>query len=284
MGGLNLTGQNDVNAYFLGRGKLWVAALSAGLPDANGWRDVGNVPEFALSMETERLDHQSSRSGLKVIDKSVVISQKANIQFALDQLSFDNLAMFLAGTTDTVAYTNPAIAGVTNEGGGSALKLGRWYDLIADNGQHAVDIAKANLSVREDPDGIPATLTQDVDYEVNEKWGMIRFLTASEGGGATEGNDWDFTLAADAGASVPQELKALKTSGQTVALKFIGENPANNDETIHCVFHQVQLSADGNLGLISDEYAQMGFAGVLEENVLADADSPYATIRWHAAA
>lgn len=279
MAGLNLTGQANTADYNLGRGILYLATLSNGLPDVNGWRDLGNCPEFNASVEVETLDHQSSRQGLRVTDKSVVVSQTVNLSFQLDEVNFQNLALFFSGAASQNALVNPAVAGVTNVALTSAVKLGRWYDLKDANGVRIYDITPGNLSVREDVDGTPATLVQGTDYTVDAKMGRIFFLTT---GGATEGEDVDFSLTADAGAVAPDEVKALTQTNVIAALKFISENPADNDRKTEYVFHQVQLRADGDFPLIGDEFTQMGFTAVAESNVLADPDSPICTIRTHA--
>jgi hypothetical protein len=63
------------------------------------------------------------------------------------------------------------------------------------------------------------------------------------------------------------------------ALKFISQNPANNDESTEYQFHQVSLKAEGDFAQISDEFSQMQLTGTAERNTTADADSPTLTIR-----
>ena len=83
MPGPNTLGTPQTDDYNLGRGILYFATLgSDGRP--NEYRDLGNVPEFNLSIEVETLEHQSSRQGLKVVDKEVVISQAVNVAFVVD--------------------------------------------------------------------------------------------------------------------------------------------------------------------------------------------------------
>ena len=79
MPGVNTTGVPNTNDYNLGRGIVYFSLLDTnGLP-TGGYRDLGNAPEFNVSFETETLEHQASRLGLKVTDKEVVISQKCKL-------------------------------------------------------------------------------------------------------------------------------------------------------------------------------------------------------------
>jgi len=284
MAGPNTTGKPNTSDYFLGRGVCYFAALDPVTSLPLEYRDLGNAPEFNISLEVETLEHQSSRNGLKVTDKEVTISQKVNVSLTLDEINFQNLAVFLSGSsagtsaTDNTGHLNPTYAGVTEREliPVGDVVLGRWYELRDANGNRCYDIAKANLTVK---DEAATTYSEGTDYEVNEEMGMIFLLTT--GSIAAGGSDGvDFSLAADSSADqyIP-EVKGLTSTSISGALKFIGENPADNDSKLEYQFHQISLKADGDFGLISDEYTQMTFTGIAERNVLADADSPTLTVR-----
>ena len=67
------------------------------------------------------------------------------------------------------------------------------------------------------------------------------------------------------------------------ALKFISENPAAGDHQYEFQFHQVSLKAEGDFGLISDEFTTMGFTAIAERNETAGGTaSPTLTVRTHA--
>jgi hypothetical protein len=284
--GPNTTGKPNTNDYNLGRGICYFAALDAN--DApTAYRDLGNATEFNISLEVETLEHQSSRSGLKLTDKEVIISQKVNISLTLDEVNFENLADFLSGSTagtsatDNAGHLNPAVAGVTEFEfiAPGEVVLGRWYDLTDSSGNRVYDIVKANLTVK---DEASTTYSEGTDYEVDEEMGRIFLVPTAQGGSiATGGSDGvDIALAADASADnyVP-EVKALTQTTIAGALKFIAENPADSDSKTEFQFHKVSLKAEGDFGLISDEYSEMTFTAVAERSVLADADSPTLTVR-----
>src|SRR5262245_43608037 len=138
--GKNTSGLPNTGDYVLGRGKVYGALIDTVTekPTAAGWRDLGNAPEFTLSLETEKLEHQSSMEGLKVVDKEVTLSQKMSIGFSLDEINDQNLSEWLSG--ETASHTNTAIAGFSNVTQSSAVVLGRWYDLVNGSGERAYDI------------------------------------------------------------------------------------------------------------------------------------------------
>lgn len=280
-GGLNTTGLPNTGDYNLGRGIVYVAELLLGVPDDAGWRDLGNAPEFNVTNEVETLEHQSSRQGLKVTDKEVIISQKVSLAFQLDEINFQNLALLFSGSSVSEPDINPAIAGFgpIDQTSVAGATLGRYYDIrdgIAQTGLRAYDIDKTLLTVNE-TSGAPVLLVEDVDYTVDEKMGRVFLLTGAVN--IIDGEPFSVTLTADAGAASADEVRALTQTNVTVALKFIAENPANNDVQREYQFHQVGLKADGDFALIGDEFTTMGFTAVAEAQPLADPDSPTVTIR-----
>lgn len=275
----NTTGLPNTGDYSLGRGIVYEAAIdgTTELPTIAGWRDLGNATEFNVSLETEKLEHQSSRQGLKVVDKEVILSQKMTIAFTLDELNDENVANFLSGAT--ASHTNVAIAGFTIIEMVSAVTLGRWYDIVNSSNERAYDIDTANLQLDE-TSGAPVLLVEGTDYTLDSKMGRVFLLTGATNIAA--GEPLSVTLAADAGASPVEEIQGM-TSGNIVrAIKFVGENPANSDKQREYQFHKVTLASEGDLSLIGDEYSVMAFTGAVESSVLADSAAPFVRIRDHA--
>lgn len=271
MAGSNTTGLPKTTDYSLGRGKLYVAKLdtATGKPDADGWRDVGNVPDFSCSIDIEELLHQSSQSGLRVTDKRVVVSQTLNMSISLDELSSQNMALFFSGDTATV--TNPTVAGFTAVVLTADAKLGRWYDIVNASGVRAMDLIAANVTARES--GTPTTLVLGTDYKLDLKMGRIfLFSTAT---GIADGESLDVAVAATAGAAASlDQVKALTKSAEQLVVKFIGENPANNDQQVELEFHSVNLSAEGDFALIGDDWSVMQLTGVAQQETLGDPAGP----------
>lgn len=146
MPGINTTGAPNTRDYAVGRGVIRFALNNSatGLPDTDGFRDLGNAPEFTITQTTEELKHANSRDCLKFTDKRFVLSQEVGIGFQLDETrNFDNLAFFLSGGTGS--YANPHNATVTDVVQASDLKLGNWYEMRNAAGQRLYNLDAAGL-------------------------------------------------------------------------------------------------------------------------------------------
>lgn len=291
MPGFNTTGAPEVRDYTLGRGILRLAALTAaGLPDLNGFRDLGNCVEFNITVSVEDVRHQSSRTQLKFTDKRCTVSQEVGMSFILDELNYENLSDFFSGSTET--YDNPHdVVWTAHEDSliTTALKVGNWYQLFDDDSgtpDHGLnriyDLGATDLvfSVEEDPAVAAVALVSGVDYEVDLEMGLIRFLPASILVVAGDTVGWALTVA----ASTPQDLdqvNALITADVVGALMFVQTNACDEGNKSEYLFHKVSLSADGDLPLIGDEIQQASFTGVAEVNSGVTDTSQVLTVRTY---
>lgn len=273
----NTSGLPDTGDYALGRGVIYMAELGDdGLPDENGWLDLGNAPQINLAVEEEVLEHKSSRGGTATIDKQVTLSKKVTVSFQLDEINQKTVEMFFSGESDT--FVNPAVAGEAEQNMKfTNVMLGRWYDFTDTDGTTRImGVDSADVTVEKDAMS-DVTLDEGIDYKLDTKWGRIFFF--EDAVKVAAGDEVNLTIAADAMAPSPiNRTKALQSTTRLVALKIIGVNPANNDEETEWEIHQTQLKADGELALIGDEFMVAGFTGVLEANNQGYPDSPYMTI------
>lgn len=81
--------------YFVGKGTI------AFTPTGGSQRDLGNAPEIELTPEIEKLDHFSSRAGVRSKDRSIVLEKSATLRVVLDEITTANLALALLGTVTT---------------------------------------------------------------------------------------------------------------------------------------------------------------------------------------
>ena len=95
----------DPEDLTLGRGILSIAEWVNGV--AGTYVDVGNCPRLDYIIDTQDLDHYSSRTAIKTKDKVVTLQAEYSINFDLDGISQANLSMFLYGT-----ITDDVIAGL----------------------------------------------------------------------------------------------------------------------------------------------------------------------------
>lgn len=270
MSGPNLTGKPQPDRYKLGRGILYFAELDDnGRP--KGWRDLGNAPEFNLNIEQETLEHRSSREGLRSVDKEVTISRDLNFNFQLEEFNHQNMAALFSGERAT--HTNVAVAGFSDHTAYTDVQLGHWYDIIDSDGNRAYDITASDLTVEVGA----TTLVKDTDYEVDTEMGRIFLL--SDASDVSEGDDINMTLDANAYAGAVDEVQALTQTAVTGALKFIEENPADSDRKGEYTFWKINLTAEGDVSMIGDEWANMPFSGKAQKNEDASPNSPTLTIR-----
>ena len=284
MPGFNTSGAPNTRDYTLGRGIVRLASLTAaGLPDADGFRDLGNAPEFGITVSAEDVRHQSSRTQLKFTDKRCTVSQEVGITFVLDEMNYENLADYFSG--DTEVYTNPhdtPWVGHETAIVAAAVKIGNWYQLKDDNGVRVYDLAAASLtySFEEDPATAAVALAKDVDYEIDEEMGLVRFLPASilVADGDTVG--WEITTGAAAGQDLDQ-VNALTKADVVGALLFIQTNACDQGNKSEYLFHKVSVVSDGDLPLIGDEIQTASFTGVAEVNSGVSDTSQVLTVRTY---
>ena len=82
----------SIDNYYIGKGTVhWT-------PEGGVERDLGNVPEFEFSPEIEKLDHYSSRQGVRSKDRSVTVEKSATLRLVMEEWSLDNLVMALMGS------------------------------------------------------------------------------------------------------------------------------------------------------------------------------------------
>ena len=268
MANKNLTGTPEVRDYLLGRGRLFTAALDASDAPTGGWRDMGNVKDFGLSATKEVLKHFSTRAGLKSLDREIVISQEMGVKFTLEEMSGQNLADWVSGTL-TAGGTNAAVAGFTEyamiptavEGG---VVLGRWYEIKNSSGVRAYGIVSADLTVEKS--GSPdTTLVEGTDYVLDLVNGMIFFKSTAVNCAA--GDQIDVTLAANGAAKSVEKITSLDQSSIRGAVMFVSVNANDDSHEAEFFFHKVNLTADGDAGLIGDEIAPLPFTGACEKDV-----------------
>jgi hypothetical protein len=285
MAGLNTTGNSAPKDYTLGRGKVYFASLddTTKLPDDGGYRFLGNAPDFGITVEVETLEHQSSRSGLKVTDKEVTISQKVSLSLSLDELNFQNLATFFSGTTSTFTH---GITFASRKQIAADLVQGRWYDIVDDGGLRVYHIP-TDATVVVSNAVASGEGTEGTDYTIDYAMGRVFIIVQSVTGIFPNDEELFVSVQNDGTGRVAssEEVRALSQSSVSGALKFISSNPGDNDHFTEYQFHQVALKADGDFSLISDETTTMQLTGVAEANETAGGTtSPTLTVRTHTAA
>jgi hypothetical protein len=283
MPGINTSGAPNTRDYTLGRGIVRLASLTAaGLPDADGFRDLGNAPEFSITVTAEDIRHQSSRSQLKFTDKRCTISQEIGVTFVLDEMNHQNLADYFAGDTEVFDNGHDGTWLATAAIVATAVKIGNWYQLKDDTGARVYDLGATGIvfTLVQDPAGTPVTIDA-TDYEIDLAMGLVRFKS----GGTSSLADADIMgFAVSTGATTPQDLdqvNALTQADVTGALLFVQTNACDQGNKSEYLFHKVSLSSDGDLPLIGDDIQTASFTGVAEVNSAVTDTSQVLTVRTY---
>lgn len=95
----------DTELYTVGKGVLSIAQWSGGAPGT--YTDVGNCSAIEVEVTEEKLDHFSSRSGIRLKDKQITLEIGYTVNFTLDEVSVNNLRLFIKGTlSNNKLYAN----------------------------------------------------------------------------------------------------------------------------------------------------------------------------------
>lgn len=267
---LNQTGKPQPRFYVLGRGRVLLAENDASTQLPSAYRHLGNAPAFATTLEVEEFTHQSSLTGFSEVDARAITSREIGVSFSLDEITFQNLALFYNGVADTIV--NPAVAGVGALASEISITLSGlstfWYQLLTSyDGQGSpmsLDPVTPGLTLQDAT--TMTTLVEGTDYDLDAVNGMVFILEGSPN--FIDGNELDFFV--DPSAMAPatiDRVEALKGQNVNYSLKFININPLSNDEETMYEFHNVSLAADGDLQLIQENEASVAsFSGAALRN------------------
>ncbi len=230
-------------AYTLGRGKLFFKRSTD-----PGYRDVGNVTEFRIALEKDVLEHFSTASGIKVKDAEVVRELKANVGFTVDEITKENLLNFVLGTETP---NSPTGGNITDEPVNGAAQ-GYWFKL-----QHR-ELVSGTVVVTDSTGA--TTYSEGTDYEVDYAGGAIYIVP---GGNITNGTDLlvDYSY----NAYQADELAVAQSTQVSGSLWFKADPPVGS---VIDVMGDVDLAPAGELGLITEEWMNLGFEGALKNGKL----------------
>lgn len=91
-------------------GKLYFDAFDAN-GAKTGERYLGLTPGFTLTLASETIQSYSSESGLRELDDETLITVTRTGQITCRQISVENLALFLAGSSATAAQSSGSVTG-----------------------------------------------------------------------------------------------------------------------------------------------------------------------------
>jgi hypothetical protein len=175
----------------LGAGYVHFAPYDAN-GDPQGRRYLGETPGFTISGSTERAEKWSSDGPIAERLKDIATRVTRSASVTVDNISEDNLALFLMGDASEVSQSGTS---VTDER--HTVDQGLWYQLGSGPNDFVGSRDVSAVTVVTDPDGTPVTMTEGTDYELNLALGLLYIIP---GGGiaasAAEEIGVDYTEAA----------------------------------------------------------------------------------------
>lgn len=100
----------NTDNYTLGKGIVYFDQLVNSV--YQGELDLGNAPAFTFNIAIEKLEHYSSRGGLKAKDKEIISQMTPSLAFTLDEINKENLALL---TLADINEVNQAVGAAAAE-------------------------------------------------------------------------------------------------------------------------------------------------------------------------
>ncbi|MDP8268258.1 MAG: hypothetical protein P9L97_05965 [Candidatus Tenebribacter davisii] len=262
----------NTDNYTLGKGVVYFNQLVS--DEYTGERDLGNAPAFTFNIALEKLEHYSSRGGLKAKDKEIISQITPGLSFTLDEVNKENFALLTLGT---ITATTQAGATITDEEIKDAhLGMRMLTSKRAISAVIIGDDATPTITYVAGPASNPLA-----NYEISTtlKDAVIgRILIHEDQSGCvakiTEGQ----TLFVDytSGAIAYDKISAFANTQVEGFLRFVSDNPAGLQQELQV--WRVSLTPSGDTALIGDDWSTLGFTGEILKDETNHASSPYADI------
>lgn len=232
--------------FVLGAGRLYFDPLISGVYE--GERYLGQSPGFSLAADTERIQLFSSDGPTAEKLEDVVTQINRSASLILDEVSLENLELFLAGST---AASSQSAGTVTAEdiNGGEGVKQGRWYQIGVTT---TFPTGARSISAVAVKDGGVA-VTAAGNYELDLTLGRI-YITP--GGAITNGDTLtiDYTKAAVSWDMV----SSGDTASRQGRLRYIEDATRGANRDFY--MPKVDLAPSGEYAVKSrSEFAQLNF-------------------------
>ncbi len=172
----------DIRNYTIGKGFATFQRNGAG-----PFVDLGNITQFEFTPSLEKLDHFSTRGGVKQKDRSVVTSQSGQLVITMEEFTLQNLSIALLGLTDTDSAGRDTVAIMSEATVKGAIKftatndVGQKWDWSFPNVEFS---PSSGISPLSDEWG-----NMEITGEVLKETGQNRFGTITYMGGEGDTED-----------------------------------------------------------------------------------------------
>lgn len=236
----------------LAKGKLYFDAFDAN-GAKTGRRYLGNTPGFAVSVETETIDHYDSDNATVDKDESFEVRTNRTATLTADDVSMDNLALFVKGGKQTVTQTTGS---VVDELVGPVEKE-RYYQLGQTTG-NPTGVRNISAVVVVDAATSLITYVAGTDYTVDLATGLL-YITAASTIVAGSSLKVDYTKAANTREQIATSLVSYATG----ELHYLADNKLGVNRDL--LMPKVKFKPTGEMNLKGGggdgggEWATLGF-------------------------
>lgn len=236
-------------AYFSGQGKILIAKIDAVTGQAGSYREIGNVPEFSVEMDSDQVDHNESMTGQRAKDATLIRAKSLTFNGQLEDFTEENIAWATNGRIKSITG-----GAKTNELAPAGLIAGSVWALKG-QGISAVAIT--------DSAGSPVTVDTD-DYTIDADFGTITMVSVA---GYTQPFKAAYT------DSSTTAVTFLSDDGQKYALRFQGINTVNQQKVL-IELYITQKVPTGTVPFIQEEFGQISLQGeaLADTNKAVDGD------------
>lgn len=217
---------------YIGKGSIFLGPTDGSAKA----RNIGNCAklELAISEDKKELpDYQNSGGG---VANSISRISGIEASITLHDISAENLALAVFGSTSAVA------AGTVTDEPHTAY-LGGLVRLT--------NLPDTSTIVVTDSTGT-TTYVMDTDYSVNEA-GIVPLSTGSIADGSA--------ILVDYTKKAGNVIQAVINSGQEFTMTFVGLNEAQSGKPVVVDLYRVKFSPSQGLGFIGDDFAAMDLTG-----------------------
>lgn len=235
--------------YVLGKGKLYFDRFLPNTTTKTGERYFGNTTEFSITVASSTLDHYDSDQGVRQKDASVQTELNRTGVLTTDNMSDENIALFILGDISEVTQAADPVAGESLNAG-NALVADMYYQLGATNANPSGVRGVSAVTITADPGGAATAAVAGTDYILDTD--LARFQVVA--GGALDGVDAEAAYTPNANTR-----QQIKTSAEAIngSLRFVATNPEGELKDVY--IPSAQLTANGDWGLKGEEWQQCSF-------------------------
>jgi hypothetical protein len=259
--------------YTLGKGIVYFNKKDSTTGLYTGERDLGNAPAFTFNIAIEKLEHYSSRGGLRAKDKEIISQITPGVSFTLDEINAENLALLTLADVTTVTQV-----GATKTDEVHKAYLGKRI-VLAERKISAVTVGDSATPTKTYVKGPASNPLANYDIDVTAKDDAIgRILIHEDQSGCVnpivDGDDVyvDYT----SGAVTYTKIKAFAQTQVEGMLRFVSDNPAGLQQELE--IWRVSLTPSGDTAMIGDDWSTLGFSGEILKDETGHPDSPYMNI------